>query len=89
MSLRKQVFEAGSRGDWGFFREHYHKLSIQDLVWINTKWDDVLPYQKSHSLGAMHTMFESIYSNLFISRMAFSTRWGRGSPTTPTRCTSS
>ena len=61
MTLREEAFEAGCRGDWGFIREEYDNLTIEDLVWINTKWDSVLPYQKSHSLGPMEKMFKIIH----------------------------
>ena len=63
MGLREKMYEAGVVKNWGFFRDNYESLTIDDLVWINTKWDSVLPYQKSHSLNAMVKMFSSITEN--------------------------
>lgn len=65
MSLREELYKSGVERNWSFFRENYDKLTIEDLVWINTKWDSVLPYQKSHSLIPMSEMFKSVEKSSF------------------------
>lgn len=60
MTLKSKVYYAGIEKNWEFFRSSYDRLDIEDLIWINTKWDSVLPYQSSHSIENIKKMFLNI-----------------------------
>lgn len=42
---------------WNVWREHYNKLSINDLIWINTAIDPLFPNQAHFTLPAIKEAF--------------------------------
>lgn len=64
MGIREVAYQAGVDRNWNAFRELYSQLSIEDLIWINTQWDAVLPYQRSASVGRFGAMFNKIKEDL-------------------------
>ena len=59
-SYREIAYDAGVHKNWDDFRVVYDKLTIYDLIWINTSWDTILPPQHHASVHYFKKMFRKI-----------------------------